>query len=400
MARVCFSLAEQELMATSRTKLAYVVNSLNPGGTERLVVEMSKAFSGMYDITVLCLDEPGTWAGILRNEGIPVHCLWRQPGFDPALPFKLATLFRDANIKIVHAHQCTPWFYAALSRMINPTPRLLFEEHGRFYPETKKLKRIIVNRLLISRLTHRTIAVSEDIRQRLNIYEGLKKENIDVIYNGVQTAQVLNNADREACRNTFGFEAGSFVVGTVGRLDSIKNLPMLVNAFAHASRSLPALRGLLVGDGPEFNNIRSLIGKERLSDRIYMTGFRDDSKIIVQCMDLFVLSSVSEGTSMALLEAMASGIPAVVTNVGGNPEIVINGKTGWVIPSNSPESLAAVIHEAVADPKMRYDMATAAKQRYVENYTFDRMIENYGHQYRSIRISNSTAESTYTDTSL
>jgi glycosyltransferase involved in cell wall biosynthesis len=97
---------------------------------------------------------------------------------------------------------------------------------------------------------------------------------------------------------------------------------------------------------------------------------------------------------------MASGIPAVVTNVGGNPEIVINGKTGWVIPSNSPESLAAVIHEAVADPKMRYDMATAAKQRYVENYTFDRMIENYGHQYRSIRISNSTAESTYTDTSL
>lgn len=120
--------------ATASPSLAYVVNSLNPGGTEKLVAEMSFAFAAEFDIVVLCLDEPGLWANDLRDREIPVHCLWRQPGLDLAMPMRLAEHFRRCHTQIVHAHQCTPWFYAALSRLLYPAPRLLLEEHGRFFP--------------------------------------------------------------------------------------------------------------------------------------------------------------------------------------------------------------------------------------------------------------------------
>ena len=174
-------------MSSGLPNLAYVVHSLNPGGTEKLIVEMSLAFASEFDVAVMCLDEPGLWAAELRAKGIPVHCLWRQPGLDLAMPVRLANHFRRSNTQIIHAHQCTPWFYAALSRLLHSAPRLLLEEHGRFFPEVQNPKRVFVNRLLVRKLTHRFVAVSSDIRMRLQRYEGLNAERIEVIYNGAKS---------------------------------------------------------------------------------------------------------------------------------------------------------------------------------------------------------------------
>lgn len=372
------------MILSVRPNLAYVVNSLNPGGTEKLVVEMSLEFAVEYNVTVLCLDEPGAWAAGLRAEGIPVHCLWRQPGLDLAIPFRLASHFRRLNTHIVHAHQCTPWFYAALSRLIYPAPRLIFEEHGRFFPEIESLKRVLVNKMLIKKLTHRFVAVSDDIRGRLQKYEGLDARRIAVIHNGVKTEPPLTPEAREALRSELGFDPGCFVVGTVGRFDPIKNLPMLVGSLARACKTIGNLRGLLVGDGPVFTQIRSLVDTEGLSGRVRLTGFRDDARKLIQCMDLFVLSSYSEGTSMALLEAMAAGVPVVVTNVGGNPEIVVGSETGWIVPSGSVVELTAAIQGSVMENTKRKKYAEAAKYRFEARYTFDRMIESYRHHYRML----------------
>lgn len=364
--------------------LAYVVNSLDAGGTERLVVEMSLAFADEYDVSVVCLDRPGTWAGNLRARGIPVHCLWRQPGLDPAMPLQLARYLRDRGVRIVHAHQCTAWFYAALSRLLHPAPRLLFEEHGRFYPEVENRKRALVNRWLVRKLTHRCVAVSEDIRQRLQRYEGLDADEIQVIYNGVKPEPGLTPDERAAARSQFGFGPDDFVVGTVGRFDPIKNLPLLVDSLALAGRDMQRLRGLLVGDGPAAGEIRSRIEKSGLGERVILSGFRDDARRLVQCMDLFVLSSFSEGTSMALLEAMAAGVPVAVTAVGGNPEIVLDGGTGWVVPSDSVERLTAAILDAARDGVKRVRLGAAGRERFEARFAFDRMIEAYRRCYREL----------------
>jgi L-malate glycosyltransferase len=271
-----------------------------------------------------------------------------------------------------------------LSRLVYSAPRLLLEEHGRFFPEVYKLKRVLFNRMLIKRLTHCFVAVSEDIRQRLVRYEGLGGGQIDVVYNGVRPELPLGPEAREALRRGLGFEPESFVVGTVGRFDPIKNLPILVESLARACREISTLRGLLVGDGAMFAQVGSLVEQAGMSDRIQMIGFREDARKLIQGMDLFVLSSFSEGTSMALLEAIAAGVPVVVTNVGGNPEVVANGYTGWVVPSDSADDLTAAILEALKDVSKRQQFATAGRRRFEERFTFDRMIDGYRQQYGTL----------------
>jgi len=357
--------------------LIYVVHSLNPGGAEKLVVNMSVAFASDFKVVVICLDEPGLWAKNLREKQIPVHCVWRQPGMDMNVPVRLANLFRRHRANIIHAHQCTPWFYSALSRLIYSAPFLLVEEHGRFYPEVKNSKRIFINRLITRRLTHRFVAVSKDVKERLQKFEGLDQAHIEVVYNGVNADLTIKQTERFQLRSDMGFSPEDFVVGTVGRFNTIKNLPMMVKALNQSFKNEPSIRGLLVGDGPVFGDIKALIKKSGLSGVVMLTGHRDNARNLMHCMDLFILSSFSEGTSMALIEAMAAGVPVAVTDVGGNPEIVTKNETGWIIPSGSVECLVSAILEAVKNSDKRKMLGEAGKRRFKERFTFDRMIHGY-----------------------
>lgn len=372
------------MIEAQRPHVAYLINSLNFGGAETLVAEMAGALTDAFKIFVICLDEPGILAGGLRKAGIPVFCLWRQPGIDLNVAFRLAAFWRRHKIEIIHAHQCTPWFYGALSRMLFRKPRLLFEEHGRFYPEVKNPGRVLVNRVFIRGRTHRLVAVSEDVKRRLVDYEGLSADRIAVIYNGVRPVPALSRARKAEIRKSQGVPPDAFLVGSVGRIDPIKNYPLLVESFAAAAQCRNEFRGILIGDGPERTKIEALVRSCRLQSRFGLTGYRSDARDLVQCLDLFVLCSLSEGTSVALLEAISAGIPVVVTAVGGNPEIVEHGKTGWVIPSDSKKSLTSAILEASADREKTRRYAEAGKRRYEEKFSFDAMISNYRAIYRDL----------------
>jgi glycosyltransferase involved in cell wall biosynthesis len=291
--------------------------------------------------------------------------------------YRLAGYFRRIHIDLVHAHQCTPWFYAALSRCLYRKPRLLLEEHGRFYPETESRLRRWVNRWIICRLTHRFVAVSRDIKERLVRYEGIRAAEIEVVYNGVRPTEVIAAEERQSLRRSFHFEDKDFVVGTVGRLDPIKNIPMLISSIEKVRSYIPNVRGLIVGDGEEYQAFEATIAEKGLGDCIQLAGFRADAAMLTQCMDLFVLASLSEGTSMALLEAMAAGVPVAVTAVGGNPEVVINGDSGWLMPSGDVDSLHNVIVEAVRSPDKASALAENGKRRFRETFMFDGMINRY-----------------------
>jgi glycosyltransferase involved in cell wall biosynthesis len=367
-----------------RPVIAYVVNSLNPGGTERLVCDMSLAFRDRYEVEVYCLDEPGAWATDLRRAGIRVSCLWRQPGLDLGMPVLLARNFRARGTALVHAHQCTPWFYAALARLLHRRPRLLLEEHGRFFPERDAPLRRLIHRVIARPLTQRFVAVSADIAERLRRYEGLDGAPIEVVYNGVQPAERLDAAARSAQRAALGLTDADFVVGTVGRFDPIKNLPMLVDALKLAWPRVPGLRALLVGDGPVRATLEAQLHAAGLAGPVHLTGFRPDARQLLQCMDLFVLSSFSEGTSMALLEAMAAGVPVAVTRVGGNPECVPGPAFGWVVESGDAGGLAAAIVAAAGDPTGRAGRARAAAERFRAQFTFAGMIDRYDTIYREL----------------
>lgn len=372
----------------AKPNIAYLVHSLDPGGTERLALDMALWFSGRYRMHMFCLDRPGQWAADARARGIPVTCLYRRPGIDLGLPVKLAARIRQARIDLIHAHQYTPWFYAGLARILAPRTRVLFQEHGRHYPEIKKNKRILFNRLVLAPLTGAVTAVSRDIRQRLVFYEGIKKQSVKVIYNGARPVSPLAGDERNAMRAALGFEGDDVVVAAVGRLDPVKNLDLLLEGIAGAAKKAPRIKGLIIGDGPEAKRLHARAKSLGLADRMVFTGFRQDAVSLVRAADLFALVSWSEGTSMALLEAMAARLPAVVTRVGGNPDIVAQGRTGWVIESNNREQLTRVLCRAAGDNGLRDSMGRAGQHRFYEQFEFNTMTRAYDQLYQKVLTQN------------
>ena len=364
-----------------KMRLLYVVHTLNPGGTEQLAVKMAIHFSDQYDVFVLCLDEPGLWAEQLRSRGIYVSSLWRQAGFDLSVAMRIASFCRRYRINVIHAHQFTPWHYCVLSRIFYPFVKILLEEHGRHYPEVKNTKRFFFNRFFGQPLTRFFIAVSVDIRERLSVYEGISKDRVKVIYNGSDSVQPMSSDDCSLLRKSLGISSDDLVVGTVGRFDPIKNLPLLLRSFKECQKQHKGIKLLLVGDGPEMCTVCQLINELGIKKSVVLTGYRSDAARLTAIMDIFVLASFSEGTSMALLEAMAAGIPALVTNVGGNPEIVVSDNTGWVVPSDNQPSMVESLSEAIADNALRCQYGRTAQERFISHFSLKRMFDAYEDVY-------------------
>ena len=169
-----------------RPQVMHLAHSLNLGGAERLAARLAVTLSDEFDVFVACLDAAGLWAREVRDAGVPVFELYRQPGIDFAVPTRIARLAWRRNVKLIHAHQYSPYFYAILGHWLAPRARVLFHEHGRHYPEVESRKRVAVNKYIFSRFTQRVVAVSADVRERLVQYEGLPRESIDVVYNGTE----------------------------------------------------------------------------------------------------------------------------------------------------------------------------------------------------------------------
>ena len=369
---------------SKKINITFVVHSLNPGGAERLALDMAIELKKDYNINILCLDEPGTWAERIRENKIFVHSLYREQGIDFTLPYLISRYTKRFNTHIIHAHQTTPWFYSALSRLLNPRPYLLFEEHGRFYPEVLNKKTVLFNKAVINRLTHRVVAVSEDIKNRLAIYEGIPKEKIEVIYNGIKLQGLDRDKSREEKRKGLNLRPDDFIVGSVGRLDPIKNFPMLVLAVKEAIKQIPNLKCVIVGDGPEFCKIKEIVQGHGLTKNIILTGYRKDAATLVSAFDLFILTSFSEGISMAILEAMCMGVPCIATRVGGNPELIEDKVSGWLIESNDYNALSDLICYVFNNRQLLKEISESAKIRIKDKFLFQNMIENYKKIYNEL----------------
>lgn len=369
---------------TRRRRVLHIVHSLNLGGAERLAAQLSMTLSDEFDITVACLDDTGLWAKEVRDAGVPVVELFRQPGLDAVVALRIAKMAWLGGVGLVHAHQYSPYFYAALARTIAPRTRtkLLFHEHGRHYPEVESNKRIAVNRHLFSRVTRRVVAVSADVRERLIRYEGLPPSLIEVVYNGTEVPPPPNSQERASMREELGLGRDDIVFGTVGRLDPVKNVPMAVRALSALRPGDQRLKLLVIGDGPAREEIVAAAEEQDVADAVIMTGFRSDAARLTGAMDVFLLPSMTEGTSLALVSAMGAGIPSVATAVGGTPEVLADKRTGLLIPSEGEHELIEAISSLLADRELAKSMGRAAREVYLERFTFDGMIGRFREIYR------------------
>jgi glycosyltransferase involved in cell wall biosynthesis len=261
---------------------------------------------------------------------------------------------------------------------------VLFTEHGRAFPDFRRPKRVIANRVLLRR-RDRVVAVGEAVRRALIDNEGIPTPRVGVIYNGIALPDAAPTAeDRAAARRAMGVGDDDFVLLQVARLDPLKDHATAVRAAACAARSRPDLRLVLVGEGPELPRIEALVREQRLESVVRLLGLRSDVPRLWPGADAALLTSVSEGIPLTLLEAMAAHRPVVSTNVGGVAEVVEDGVTGLLAPSGGHEALARQVLRLADDADLRRTMGEAGRRRAEERFNEEEMLGAYRRVYREM----------------
>jgi glycosyltransferase involved in cell wall biosynthesis len=363
-----------------------LVLSLSPGGTERLVIELCRRLANEFDTVVCCLDEPGEWSSEVSKLNIPVVSLARQPGFHPSLSVRLGDVLKAHKIDVVHCHHYSPYVYGVLAAVLHPSVRVVFTEHGRLHGVGISTKRRLINPVL-SRWPARIYAVSAALKQDM-VAEGFPERSIEVLYNGIELGPRPRPADRAAMRASLGLPADALVIGSVGRLDPVKNLGALLEARAILNTRFPGARIVIAGDGPERQALIDRAHAVGLGDVVHLTGYRADVRAVMAAFDMYVNCSTYEGVSLTILEAMAAALPVVATAVGGNPEVVVDQETGLLIDQR-PQTVASAIAALASNPARRHAMGEAGRWRVKRHFTIERMVHDYAVAYQ-VRRTNMT----------
>lgn len=346
-----------------RPVICQLLLSLTVGGAEVLAARLARRLGDRYRFVFACLDHLGTLGEQLRQEGFPVEVLDRRPGLDVGCIRRLARLWRAEQVDLVHAHQYTPFFYATAARGLRRRPPVLFTEHGRWFPDFPRRKRIVFNRLMLRR-SDRVVAVGGAVRRALVANEGIADGRIQVIYNGVDPSAFDAPAgDRAALRGRLGFGPEELLLLQVARLDHLKDHGTALRTIERVAVRRPDARLVLVGEGPERENIEAEIRQRHLEPFVRLLGLRSDVADLLHAADLFLLTSISEGIPVTLLEAMAAGLPIISTDVGGVGEVVEHGRTGLLAARGDDAALAEAVLRLAGDADLRRRMGRQGQER-------------------------------------
>lgn len=370
---------------TDRPTICHVIHALGVGGAEVLVDQMVRRMSDEFRCVVAVLDEVGEIGERLKRDGFLVEHLHRQSGIDRHCARRLREFADHEGAMILHTHQYTPFFQAMLSRGLFGTRPIVFTEHGRHFPDLPSRKRSIVNRLLLRR-QDRLFGCGEAVRRALIENEGLPESRVEVIYNGVDLT-ALSRPDtnaRERIRAEFGLDPSAFVVAQVARLHELKDHQTALRTIDEARKSVPGIRLLLAGDGDQRSAVEATIRERKLEEHVILAGTRKDVANILAASDVFVLTSISEGIPLTVIEAMAARRPVVATAVGGLPELVENSVTGFLASSKDYLALSRSLVTLANDPDLRRQMADRAADRAETCFSLNGMLRSYAQVYNEL----------------
>ena len=363
----------------ARPRVAQLVLTLCPGGAERLAIELSRRLADRFGMMVICLEEPGALAETLQTNGIDVLAMRRRQGFRPSLAKTIASLTRAHGIDVLHCQQYSPYVYGSLARLLRPSLRVIYTEHGRLGDDPPSLKRKLINPLLAP-LPDGIYAVSDDLRRHM-LAEGFPASRVGVIANGIDVGDVPGEMARINARAELLIPPDGVVFGTAARLDPVKDLGTLIDAFAKVRWEVRGARLLILGDGPERDELVRRARIQRVSESVLFAGYRADVRALLPACDVYVNSSVSEGISLTILEAMATKLAVIATNVGGTPEVVSDGHNGVLVPARDSNVLARAMLALARDDSRRQRLAAHGRETVEQRFTLDRMIDDYASAY-------------------
>lgn len=354
--------------------IVHLIYRFTTGGLENVVVQLINHLPhGEFRHTVVAItDADPTFVQRIERKDVDVICLDKPPGQPFALYPKTFRLLRRLKPDVVHTCNLAALEFMPMAALAG-APLRVHAEHGMDMGEINtKGSRYLTLRKIYKPFVHEFIAVSAPLQTYLQRKLGVPPAHVHLIPNGVNTHMFRPATAEDPLPPGFPFERERhWVIGTVGRQVHIKNPLMLVDAFISLARSGVAgterMRLAMVGDGPLQGEISERIRSAGLEDRVWLPGVRSDVAAIMRSLDCFVLPSLSEGTSCTLQEAMATGLPIVVTDVGGNAELLEHGRCGDLVPSGDVQALSTQLLKHLSDTSGKEQASHAldeARQRH------------------------------------
>jgi sugar transferase (PEP-CTERM/EpsH1 system associated) len=370
--------------------VVHLVNQLDLGGMENGLINLITHMPPeRYRHAIVCLKDHSDYHAHIRDRGVEIISLHKRDGSDLGHYLRMFRALRALQPDLVHTRNLSGIKGQLVAALAGVKLRV-HGEHGRDLSDLygTRLKYQLVRRMLRPLIGH-FIAVSAELERWLIEHVGAAPARVSQISNGVDSVQFHPRLGPPAAVGPAGFmHDNAFVIGSVGRMDEVKNHVTLVEAFLRLIASPhPAhqrLRLIIIGDGPMRGECQAMLNRAGAGHRAWLPGERADIAQLMRAMDLFVLPSLAEGSSNTILEAMATGLPVVATHVGGNTELVHPGFTGILVPPLSPDLMAAAIADYCRIPEMGVRHGARARSQVIARHSLPAMARSYLAVYDSL----------------
>lgn len=372
-----------------RPLVMHVLYSFDVGGLENGVVNLINhmAYDRFRHAVVAIAQCAPSFCQRVRRTDVEFISLHKPPGHGVKLYPRLYRLFRQTRPAILHTRNLAALEFAVPAAFAGVRARV-HGEHGwdTSDPGGTRRKYQLLRRAY-SPFVNRYVALSGQIESYLTDRVGIARGRVERICNGVDTQRFRPAVQRASIAGSPFADPAAVVIGTVGRLQTVKDQVSLVRAVAIARKQGvdgSALRLLIAGDGPQRAEVESEIRAAGIADITWLAGERSDVPEVMRAIDVFVLPSRAEGISNTILEAMASGLPVVATDVGGNAELVVAGQTGALVPAENPDAMAQALLRYTSDAALRQKHGASGRQRVEQNFSIDNMVTRYTQLYESL----------------
>jgi sugar transferase (PEP-CTERM/EpsH1 system associated) len=287
---------------------------------------------------------------------------------------KMYKFLKSEKPDIVHTHNFYSGIYSIISAKLAKIPVILHGVHGEL--QIDNTSKILTTKVL-SLFVDKFLTVSETLKDKISRVTGIYKDKIQAILNGINLDKFNKGVNIDLKKEEFGINDDIKIIGSVGRLVSVKNYALLIKAFALLLNSYPNTELLLVGDGPLRNELEELSKRLKISEKVIFTGSRNDVAELLNIMDIFVLTSKSEGMSNTILEAMASKLPVVASDVGNNSELIKTGKNGILVTELDERKFSEAISTILSDSVKAKIMGEYGYEQIRNNFSLEKMVNKY-----------------------
>lgn len=374
----------------NKVKILHVIGGGEFGGAEQHILSLIDQFrNSAFDASVITFYD-ALFAQKLRDRGAAITVIQQYGRFDFRIINELTQFFKRINPDIIHTHGVRANFSARIAakranirNVVTTVHSILKHDYPK--PHTYFLAHLMER--VTQSITKHFIAVSAGVKEQL-LADGVKEEQITVIENGINSSLYIPTDIRAEAgrklREEWQIPAERFVIGTLARLVPVKGLNYLIQGMAKALESEPNLHLLIVGDGPEKENLRLLAQKSGIDDHVTFAGFRSDVANCLAAIDLYINCSLSEGTSVSVMEAMAAEKPLILTYVGGMTKMAVHEESALFIPSQSAEAITDSILRIVREPMLRERLARSARAIVEERYSVEAMAQKQAEVYQQV----------------